>query len=132
MPCILMATWFSAEAGRLSEGASSRERLYNWAWHEKNVNRLQSRTVKAVKAGKWNKAKALQRLLTRSFGAKVLAVKRVTTNKGKNTPGVDKQLWRDKHSKEEAIAGLTQRGYTPQPLRRVLIPKSNGKMRPLG
>jgi RNA-directed DNA polymerase len=88
--------------------------------------------VKAVKEGRWGKVKYLQRILTRSFYAKALAVERVTTNQGKNTPGVDKILWRHKRSKEMAVADLKQRGYKPQPLRRVHIPKSNGKTRPLG
>ena len=99
---------------------------------EQEVRRLQARIVKAEKAGKLGKVKALQRLLTHSFSAKVLAVERVTTNKGKNTPGVDETLWRHKRSKELAVKDLKQRGYKPLPLRRVLIPKSNGKMRPLG
>jgi RNA-directed DNA polymerase len=88
--------------------------------------------VKAVKAGRWGKVKALQHLLTHSFSGKALAVKRVTSNKGKNTPGVDRRLWRTNHSKKMALNDLKQRGYKPLPLRRVLIPKSNGKMRPLG
>jgi RNA-directed DNA polymerase len=117
-------------------GAVNRETMdwdsIDWTRHQRNVSRLQSRIAKAAKAGKWNKVKALQHLLTHSLGGKALAIKRVTTNKGKNTPGVDNQLWRDKRSKEIAVEGLTQRGYKPQPLRRVLIPKSNGKMRPLG
>ena len=99
---------------------------------EREIRRLQARIVKAVKEGKWGKVKALQRLLTHSFNAKALAVKRVTTNKGKNTPGVDTRLWRSDYRKEVAVRGLQQRGYKPLPLRRVLIPKSNGKMRPLG
>lgn len=104
----------------------------DWAWHEAIVHRLQIRIVKAAKAGKWNKVKALQRLLTHSLSGKLLAIRRVVTNKGKNTPGVDNQLWREQRDKEEAVATLMQRGYKPLPLRRVLIPKSNGKMRPLG
>lgn len=56
---------------------------------EEIVNRLQSRIVKAQEAGKWNKVKALQHLLTRSRSARILAVERVSENDGKRTPGVD-------------------------------------------
>jgi len=123
-------------ASRETADAANREKIdwdsIDWTKHETLVNRLQSRIVKAVKAGRWGKVKALQHLLTHSLSGKLIAVERVTTNKGKNTPGVDKQLWRHKRSKEMAVEGLTQRGYKPQPLRRVLIPKKNGKMRPLG
>ncbi len=88
--------------------------------------------MKAAQAGKHNKAKALQWLLTHSFSGKALAVKRVTQNKGKNTPGVDKVTWKTPGAKINAIASLKRRGYSTLPLRRVLIPKKNGKTRPLG
>ena len=61
----------------------------DWKKAHANVRRLQARIVQAMKAGKWGKVKALQHLLTHSFSAKALAVKRVTENQGKNTPGVD-------------------------------------------
>lgn len=57
------------------------------------IFKLQTRIVQAVKVGRWNKVKSLQRLLTRSFSGKALATKQVTTNKGKWTAGVDKKLW---------------------------------------
>jgi RNA-directed DNA polymerase len=76
--------------------------------------------------------KALQRLLTHSFAAKALAVKRVTDNQGKNTPGVDGRIWSTPAAKSKAIKSLQRGGYKPQPLRRVYIPKANGKLRPLG
>ena len=56
---------------------------------EEIVRRLQARIVKAQEAGRYNKAKALQYLLTRSQSARVLATERVTTNDGRNTPGID-------------------------------------------
>jgi hypothetical protein len=56
----------------------------------------------------------------------------VTENKGKNTPGVDKETWKTSRAKTNAIASLKRRGYSALPLRRVLIPKKNGKMRALG
>ena len=104
----------------------------NWRRAERNVRRLQIRIAQATQACKWGKVKALQHLLTRSFSAKALAVKRVTANQGKNTPGVDKVIWKTPTTKEMAIQELRQRGYTALPLRRLSIPKANGKKRPLG
>ena len=74
----------------------------------------------------------MQWLLTHSFSGKALAVKRVTSNKGKRTPGVDGAIWLTPASRHKAIGQLRRRGYRPQPLRRVHIPKANGKLRPLG
>jgi RNA-directed DNA polymerase len=104
----------------------------NWTKAHKIVNRLQARIVQATKVGKRNKVRALQRILTHSFSGKALAVKRVTENQGKNTPGVDKVLWNTPEKKAMAIQELQSRGYTAQPLRRLYIPKPNGKQRPLG
>lgn len=99
----------------------------------RQVRRLQARIVKAIQEGRHNKAKALQWLLTHSFSGKALAVKRVTENQGKNTPGVDKVTWKTPEEKTHAIASLKRRNYSPLPLRRVLIPKKNSqKTRPLG
>ena len=103
----------------------------DWKYRRRQVRRLQVRIAKAVQEGKWNKVKVLQYLLTRSFYAKLLAVKRVTTNKGKNTPGVDGVLWKGAERKWREALNLKRRGYRPQPLRRIYIPKKNGKKRPL-
>src|SRR6516225_1171645 len=104
----------------------------DWQVIHRNVRRLQVRIVKAVKEGRWGKVRALQRLLTHSFSGKVFAVRRVTENQGKVTPGVDREIWDTPEKKATALRTLQSRGYQPQPLRRVYIPKSNGKMRPLG
>lgn len=104
----------------------------DWRTAHKNVSRLQTRIVKATQEGRWGKVKALQHLLTHSFSGKAIAVKRVTENQGKNTPGVDKVAWDSPRKKAAAIYSLRRRGYHPQPLRRIYIPKSNGRKRPLG
>ncbi|WP_010252879.1 reverse transcriptase N-terminal domain-containing protein, partial [Acetivibrio cellulolyticus] len=97
------------------------------------VKKLQKRIVKAQKEGRYNKVKSLQWLITHSFYAKLIAIKRVTSNKGKNTPGVDNILWESDKDKEQAVKLLNRRGYNAQPLRRVYIPKKNSKKkRPLG
>lgn len=104
----------------------------DWAECHQNVRRLQARIVKATEEGRWNKVKTLQWLLTHSLSGKAVAVKRVTENNGKNTPGVDGETWATPEAKTAAVKSLRRRGYQPQPLRRVYIPKSNGKLRPLG
>jgi RNA-directed DNA polymerase len=104
----------------------------NWDRVNQNVRRLQARIVQATRAGRWGKVKALQRLLTHSFSGKALAVRRVTENEGKRTPGVDQETWDTPERKAAAIDALRRRGYHPQPARRVYIPKSTGKLRPLG
>jgi len=96
------------------------------------VKRLQARIVKATREGRWGKVKALQWLLTHSFSGKALAVKRVTENQGKRTAGVDHVKWLTPAAKLKAIDSLRRRGYRPLPLRRVYIPKANGKRRALG
>jgi RNA-directed DNA polymerase len=118
-----------------SISASSRAmtdwQLIDWAKVRRDVRRLQFRIAKAIRAGKHGRAKALQWLLTHSRSAKLLAVKRVTGNKGAKTPGVDNVIWRTDKQKYRATQNLKRRGYRPQPLRRHYIPKKNGKMRPL-
>ena len=58
---------------------------FSWRAAREHVRGLQMRIAKAVKENNWGKVQTLQRLLTNSFYAKLLAVKRVTSNKGKNT-----------------------------------------------
>ena len=119
-------------AGVLLTGAPTHNQTVDWAslnWRklEGNVRRLQARIVQAIQAGRWGKVKALQRLLTRSFSAKALAVKRVTANKGKRTAGVDGEIWTTPKQKAVAIKSLQSRGYRTQPRRRVYIPKPGSK-----
>jgi len=102
-----------------------------WDNIEKNVYKLQMRIAKAVNNKQYGKAKALQWLLVNSTSAKLLAVKRVTTAKGSKTPGIDGVVWKTSEEKYEAMRSLKVRGYKAKPLRRIYIPKKNGKQRPL-
>ncbi len=104
----------------------------NWPRITQRVKRLQERIAQAVLAGRWGKVHALQHLLTRSYSGKMLAVKRVTENRGKRTPGIDRILWFTSAAKWRGMLSLRHHGYRALPLRRVYIPKSNGKQRPLG
>ena len=120
---------------RLPDAAKLAEqwKAIDWKAAEAEVNRLQARIAKATQEKKWNTVKRLQYLLTHSYYAKALAVRKVTTNKGKNTAGVDRELWKTPAAKMRGVLTLTDRGYKAKPLRRVYIEKKGKKAkRPLG
>ena len=107
----------------------------NIEWHkvEKHVNRLQVRITKAVIQKKWNLVKRLSYLLTHSHYAKILAVRKVTQNKGKRTAGIDGIRWRTSEAKMKAALSLIDRQYKAKPLKRIYIEKYGKKeKRPLG
>ena len=96
------------------------------------MRKLQVRIAKAHKEKRYNKVKALRYLLATSYEAKALAIRKVTSNKGKRTAGVDHMKWDTDAKKIEAICLLKRRGYKAFPLRKVNIAKANGKTRSLG
>ena len=105
----------------------------NWEQAEAYINRLQIRIVKATLEEKWRLVKRLQYLITNSFYGRAMAVKRVISNKGKNTPGIDGAVWKTDKEKEDAIRNLQTKGFTASPLRRIYIEKFGKKeKRPLG
>ncbi|WP_422603666.1 reverse transcriptase N-terminal domain-containing protein [Pseudomonas sp.] len=124
------------KADAIGTGAPSHaERMWlqaNWGLIKEEVKRLQARIAKATMEGRWGKVKALQHLLTRSYSGKMLAVKRVTENRGKRTPGVDGKIWSTPAAKWSGMESMRHRSYRALPLRRIYIPKSNGQKRPLG
>lgn len=104
----------------------------HWKAVKTHVRRLQMRIAKALREGHHHKAKALQWLLTHSYNAKLLAIRRVTQNPGKNTPGVDGIVWKTSRQKMQAASEIKRRGYQPKPLRRIYILKKDGhSKRPL-
>lgn len=97
-------------------------------WHRiaAEVNRLQMRIAKATMEGKWGRAHVLQHLLTRSHSGKMLAVKRVTENRGRRTPGVDGKIWSTPAAKWRGMQSMQHRSDRALPLRRIDIPTRNG------
>jgi RNA-directed DNA polymerase len=104
----------------------------DWKTVEESVKRLQMRIAQAAREEKYRKMHSLQWLLAHSHFAKLLAIRRVTSNKGRTTPGVDGVVWKTSRQKMAAVTQLRRRGYRAFPLRRVYIPKKSGKLRPLG
>ena len=104
----------------------------DWFKVGRGIKSLQRRTVKAIKAKHFHKARALFHLIVHSFYGKLLAILRATTNRGSLTPGVDNQLWGTHVARWKAIKQLSIKGYKANPLRRKTILKKNGKPRHLG
>lgn len=95
----------------------------DWKACHARVRKLQLRIAKATRQQQWRQVRELQRILTRSFSGKAVAVRRVTENTGKRTPGIDGKIWHTPKEKWEGICSLNLCGYRPQPLRRIHIPK---------
>ncbi len=111
---------------------SAQWQAINWKAVEARVLKLQMRIAKATREGKHGKAKALQWILTHSRSAKLFAIKRVSQNKGSKTPGIDGVIWNTDARRMKAVNQLSRKAYQAKPLRRIYIPKKNGKLRPLG
>ena len=121
--------------GSPADGAvSDGDRWLRINWHKavKIVSRLQTRIVKAVRAGDARRSRGLRRILANSRAARLMAVRRVTSNRGKRTAGVDGVRLKTPASRWQEAGKLNSPGYRPKPLRRIYIPRKNGKKRPLG
>lgn len=88
--------------------------------------------MKAVRSGLKEKARGLQRLLSNSLAARLIAIRRVISNRGKRTPGIDGILIDTPEKRWETLHNLNLPNYKAKPLKRIYIPKKNGKKRPLG
>ncbi len=126
-----MTTTATAVVGASSTLLAAHWKVIDWKAAEAHVKRLQMRIAKATREGRHGKVNALQWMLYHSYYAKVLAVKRVVQNRGSKTPGIDNITWRTATQKMNAALSLKRTGYKTQPLRRIYIPKKDGRLRPL-
>ncbi len=104
----------------------------NWKAVEARVLKLQMRIAKATRDGKHGKANALQWILTHSRSAKLLAVKRVSQNKGSKTPGIDGVIWNTDTRRMKAVNQLSRKAYQAKPLKRIYIPKKKRQTQTTG
>jgi RNA-directed DNA polymerase len=106
----------------------------DWKKANRSVRNLRQRIFRATEQRNWRKVKSLQKLMLRSYANIVLSVRRVSQiNQGKNTPGIDKLVVKTPEERGKLVDELAH--LTPwraKPVRRVYIPKANGKWRPLG
>jgi RNA-directed DNA polymerase len=107
----------------------------DWRQVEADVGRLRQRIFAASKAGDLKRARNLQKLMLRSRANALVSVRRVTElNAGRRTAGVDGKVVVGSQAKAEWVDWLLDRcrSWTAKPVRRVYVPKANGKRRPLG
>jgi RNA-directed DNA polymerase len=128
--CILLNNKRTANSD--GRNAARQWKQIDWERAETFIKKIQARIAKAAAKSNKKLVRELQRMLRHSYYAKALAVRRVTKNKGKNTPGIDGAIWEKPERKYKAIQEIDMGRYAPKPLRRVHIRKTNGKKRPLG
>ncbi len=106
----------------------------NWAKVQRKVFKLQKQIFQAVESGNKAKAHKLQKLLSKSYYAKLLAVRKVTQdNSGKRTAGVDGKTIYLPQQRIKLAKNLDINNYKAKPLRRIWIPKpGKTEKRPLG
>src|SRR5215216_2983322 len=105
----------------------------DWRSVDRRVRNLRQRIFKAERKGERRKVRSLQQLMLRSYSNTLQSVRRVTQhNHGKHTPGVDKVVGTTAGARMALVAQLHQsQPWKASPVRRVYVPKQNGKLRPL-
>jgi retron-type reverse transcriptase len=105
---------------------------FPWKKFRRNLFRLQVRVYKAIRAGDKPKAKSLQKLILKSYAARMLAVRQVTQlNAGKKTAGIDGKASLNHFERLNLSQWLRDHAnnWEHQGLREIPIPKKDGKTR---
>ncbi|WP_371803591.1 group II intron reverse transcriptase/maturase [Candidatus Lokiarchaeum ossiferum] len=107
----------------------------NWKFHYKHVRRIQDRIFRKSQNKEWKKVKNLQKLLVKSHSTRLIAIRTETQkNQGRKTSGIDGLIYLTHSSREQLyqeISQINSFNHRCDPVKRIYIPKTNGKTRPL-
>ena len=106
-----------------SDSLAEQWKSIDWQNAEEKLLDFQRKITVAASQRDWHRVERLQKKLTYSIEAKVLAIRHVSSTS--NTPGIDGVVWSTNSEKMRSALSLTSAGYHAQPYRCFVLHETN-------